>query len=310
MKPLLFLSVLVSLVSSVAQAQTCCSGGVPVSNSLGLVPADDSGFLINFSFDHHNLNNLYNSSERVKDNRRQRITDSYVLQVGKAVNRFTFELLVPFVSQKRLITGIGTDQESSKGFGDLAFLAGRQFGKSKNWHLAVGLKLPTGKISSTSDLGIKLNADMQSGTGSLDGLFTALYAKQFQNRTFYMQIYHTERGTKKNFETNLDYRFGNESQMTLGVVSQKVFFQQLMDFGLASRLRIVGRNFANGQEVPGTGGRWVLLNGMARVYFFDGSTSLQFSGDLPLLHRVNGLQNVPTYRANIGLMANIKSKEK
>lgn len=296
---------------STGYGQTCCSGGVPVSNTMGLPVGTENTLLSNISFDYHNLNSLYNTDKRVEDNTRQRLTQSTLLQVGYNSKGFSIETLLPFIQQKRVIrSAVGTDTENSVGLGDAAFLLGRSFGKSQNLNVSLGVKAPTGRINSLANSGVRLNADMQSGTGSWDGIFLLRYAKAFQNNTYYLQGFHLQRGEKEEFESGLDYQFGHETQVTAGWVRQEVLGNKLVDFGLAARYRKVGANYANGELVPSSGGDWLLGNLLGKVYFREGKTALTLTADIPIWLKVVGLQNVPTYRLNVALFNAISFKSK
>ena len=292
-------------------SQTCCSGGVPVSNSMGLSIKEDSKVVFGLSFDHHNLSSIYDQNEVTEVNSRKRVTESYLFQIGTRVKAFNLEALVPYINQKREINSfIGEDFESSNGIGDAAFLIGRDFGGNKNWQVSTGLKMPTGEIVNESKNSIRLNADMQSGTGSWDGIFLFKHFRQLRNNTFYLQGFNTLRGTKREYEEQLDYKFGNESQLILGWIKQVVLLSQIFDFGIATRYRLVGENKANGQIVPSTGGQWLLANVFSRLYVRNGQTSIAFNVDVPYWVKVNGLQNVPTYRMNFSIFNELRVKEK
>lgn len=298
-----------AVLSESVSGQTCCSGGVPVSNAMGLPVGTENTLLTNLSYDYHNLNSLYNSAERIEDNTRQRLTQSTLLQVGYNFKKYSVETLLPFIQQKRVVTSsVGTDIENSVGMGDAALLVGRGFGANNSFHLSLGIKAPTGRINSLANSGIRLNADMQSGTGSWDGILLLRYAKSLRNNTFYLQGFHLERGEKKEFERGLDYRFGNETQFTTGWVKQALWGTQLLDFGLGLRYRKVGANFANEQLVPSSGGDWLLGNVLSTMYLREGKTALTINIDLPLWTKVVGLQNVPTYRFNVALFNAINFK--
>ena len=105
-------------------SQTCCSGGIPLSNNLGL-PNDGKGsFLIGLNYDYNNLNTLNAGSNKLSDDSRLRITNSVLLNAGYAfTDRFSFEGLFTWIHQKRTITQFGNENLSeTQGVGDAVFL--------------------------------------------------------------------------------------------------------------------------------------------------------------------------------------------
>ena len=49
-------------------SQTCCSGGIPLSNSIGLPSSSQGTFLLGLSYDYNNLNTLNNGNTELDDN--------------------------------------------------------------------------------------------------------------------------------------------------------------------------------------------------------------------------------------------------
>ena len=54
--------------------QTCCSGGVPLSNNLGISNEGKGSLQVGINYDYNNLNTLNAGSRRLDDDSRQRQT--------------------------------------------------------------------------------------------------------------------------------------------------------------------------------------------------------------------------------------------
>lgn len=287
-------------------AQTCCSGGVPVSNAMGLPVEKFKGLHLNLSYDYHNLNSLMLESEVLSDNARQRTTATTLLQAGGFIGNWSVEAMLPYIQQRRRVTGFnGVNNVVSQGVGDVVLIAGRGLG---SFHLSAGIKAPTGSINKSTN-GIRLNADMQNGSGTWDALALGRYSFSRKATTFYAQGFHIQRTTKRNFEAGQDYRFGNETQLTVGFNHQLFIRAFLIDAGMAFRWRKVGANQINREALPGSGGDWVLWNANLRFWLVPSTTAVAVNLDLPLYAKVVGLQNVPTYRINVGIYQKISFKK-
>ncbi|WP_345005063.1 hypothetical protein [Snuella lapsa] len=86
-------------------AQTCCSGGIPLSNNIGLPILEKGSLQIGIHYDYNNLNTLNNGNEKLDDNARLRVTHSILINTNYALtNNFSIEGLFSWVNQ-RLTTG-------------------------------------------------------------------------------------------------------------------------------------------------------------------------------------------------------------
>ncbi len=101
-------------------AQTCCSGGIPLSNSIGLPIENKGTWQINVSYDYNNLNTLNSGSDKLDDDSRLRTTQSLLLNTGYTLNNnLSVELLMTYVNQKREIEQFGNKNvDETYGLGD------------------------------------------------------------------------------------------------------------------------------------------------------------------------------------------------
>ncbi len=85
---------------------------------------------------------------------------------------FSIALSYPYVfrSNVQVAEGQVYNEGDSIGFGDLTLSARYRFLEVNDWHAALiaGLKLPTGETSERASDGVRLGADHQPGTGSVD----------------------------------------------------------------------------------------------------------------------------------------------
>jgi len=155
-------------------SQTCCSGGVPLSNNLGLPNEGKGSFTVGLNYDYNNLNTLNAGSNKLDDDSRLRITNSILLNLGYAfTDRFSLEALFTWVNQTRTISQFGNENFSeTQGIGDAVFLAKYAIpdllGSQSVLNLGVGTKAPLGKSDLTTAEGFQLTADLQPGSGAWD----------------------------------------------------------------------------------------------------------------------------------------------
>ena len=309
----LFLGLLVEV-----NAQTCCSGGVPLSNSIGLPMLGTKALQLNLSYDYNNLSTLIQDREKIDDNARTRITHTMMLQMGTAITpRLAVEVLIPYIKQDRKIVQFGNeDFTTTNGLGDITTLLSYGLLKpdaEKSLSFGFGIKAPTGAIDNTNSLGILLNSDLQPGTGAWDVLSLIRFVTPFpkkKNTSFFVNAILNYKGTDADQQQNLSYKFGNEQQLSVGINSQGLALKRLWNIGGGLRLRNVGSNKTNEQRIASTGGKWAFGNVNLTHWLVPSKTSINLGTDIPIYTSVSGLQNVPTYRINVSLYSLIEYKKK
>jgi len=88
MKPRLIIIISSLFLIIDGYAQTCCSGGIPLSNSVGLAVLEKGTAQIGINYDYNNLNTLNSGSEKLDDNARLRITHSVLVNFNYAIAAF------------------------------------------------------------------------------------------------------------------------------------------------------------------------------------------------------------------------------
>lgn len=297
-----------------ATSQTCCSGGVPLSNNIGLPILEKGTWQIGMFYDYNNLNTLNNGNESLNDNSRLRITHSVLLNLGYSItNDLTVEGLFTWVNQRRNITQFGNSNlDQTSGIGDAIVLGRYRIVNKSDYEISIGAgtKLPIGSTTNTNDIGIVLNADLQPGSNALDIIYISSFSKRFGFRpsmNFATRVTYRATGTNDEYLGSSKYKFGNEFQAFLSVSDQFLLFKQIVVPSISFKYRDVKRDMIDGNEITSTGGNWVFLipdfsiNLTPQILF---TTRLE----VPLYANVRGTQLTPTYRISTGISVQLTKK--
>lgn len=305
--------------ATIVRAQTCCSGGVPLGGSLGLGAADSKSLELLFTYDYNALNHLVHVSERLEDDTRTRTTQSGILELNYGLNRrFSLTTVLPVVRQTRSITGYDGSEDFTavQGLGDVVFLLkyrlrGADISTPFQWVIGAGPKLPTGKTDFTNTQGLTLAADMQPGSGSLDGIAWSFLQKDrlfISNLGVTSVLTYRYTGTNKNYNDAQHYRFGNEFQFSLGANYNIVAGLPISLF-LFGRYRHQSPDFIDGNVFPSSGGQWVYAIPGVNIQFLNG-ISMRMSAEWPLFRKVEGTQLTTGYKFTVAVSATIPTQKK
>ena len=298
-------------------SQTCCSGGVPLSNNIGLPNANKGILQVSLSYDYNNLNSLYEGSKKLEDNNRLRITHSTLVNLGYSItDKLSVEGLFSWVNQRRRILTNNTLSQSS-GIGDAILLSRYKFYDKNFWTFSVGagLKLPTGASDKKNDIGIVLNPDLQPGSNALDAIFITSISKQFNFRkslTFSSRLTYRSTGVNSEYQNVNKYKFGNETQLFFSMVDQFFVFNKLFYPRITLKYRQVLKDRINNSNLSNTGGKWLFFKPGFSISSND-NISFITSLELPIYSNVDGIQLTPTSRFNFGILMQLfknKSKNK
>lgn len=294
-------------------SQACCSGGVPLSNSIGLPVTGQGGLLLGLSYDYNYLNTLKNGDVKLDDDTRQRTTQSLLFNVGYTFTRdFSVEALFTYVKQERIISIFGNvNVDGSNGIGDGVLLFKYNFNQlfKKNNILRIGLgtKIPFGATDKKSDQGILLAPDLQPGSGAWDLIGWAFYSQTFDFRpsaSFSATSIYRYTGTNNDFLGSLTHSFGSEFQALVTYTDQFLIHKTLVDPSLGIMYRNAGQDEIGGSLLDNTGGQWVTINPTLIVEIMkDLNFLLRF--EIPIYSYVDGTQLTPTLRSTIGLFYSI-----
>ncbi len=294
-------------------SQTCCSGGIPLSNSIGLPITGKGVLLLGLSYDYNYLNTLKNGDDKLDDNSRTRTTQSLLFNVGYTFTRdFSVEALFTYVKQERIIDIFGNvNVDGSNGIGDGVLLFkynfNRLFKKNNILRIGLGTKIPFGATDKKSDQGILLNPDLQPGSGAWDLIGWAFYSQTFDFRpsaSFSATTIYRYTGTNNDFLGSITYRFGTEFQAAIIYTDQFLIHKTLVDPSLGIRYRQAGQDEIGGSLLDNTGGRWVTVNPTIIVEIMEDLNFL-LKFDIPIYSYVDGTQLTPTLRSTVGLFYTI-----
>lgn len=298
----------------------CCSGGVPLSNNLGLSQENKGTIQLGLNYDYNNLNTLNAGRDELDDDIRLRTTHSILLNASYAItNNFSAEGLFTWVNQRRIITSpfdnaIITDRSS--GIGDAILLLKYRFpnlfSENSDLTLGFGTKMPFGSSTEVDSRGVLLINDLQPGSNAWDYIYWLSTSKRFNFRpSLNTSIRFTYRntGTDNDYLGNSTYKYGNEFQGFLSFSDQFNILKTLANPSISFKYRDTERDQTGGGEVDNTGGNWVFI---IPNFSINITPNLAFStkAELPIYNDVDGTQLTPTYRITTGLLFKIKPKLK
>lgn len=319
LKSLFFFLMVFTSVEYQLKAQ-CCSGGVPMSGSMGITSTEANTWSFLLTYDYNVLQDLFESNRTLDDNLRKRTTHSTLLEVNYSVYKnLTLTAVFSFVRQGREIR-TAFDEGSftaTTGLGDAIVLAKYRVvdpNRFENYSLTLGAgpKIPTGKTDFTNDQGLALPADMQPGTGAWDLMLWSSFERyHLFTRNFNLATALTYRytGTNKDYFGTQAYRFGNEFSATLQSSYRFFIRAQIFDAVLSFRYRNQAVDKVDDREFPNSGGNFVyIIPGMN--YNFNPNWSIRFSSQLPLYRKVGGTQLATSYKLIASIFWKIKMKQK
>ncbi|MEQ9403061.1 MAG: hypothetical protein RIM99_05705 [Cyclobacteriaceae bacterium] len=293
------LSFILIFLSHQSPAQNCCSGGVPLSSSIGVAPEASNVFQSLLIADINYLSTFQRGTRKLEDSFRARKTTSLLWLNSYSFNeRFSADMTISWVQQFRRVEGFGgnVDTETSAGIGDLVFLAKYKVYSSpksvSSLYAGTGIKLPTGATDQRSNDGIILNLDMQPGSGSLDALFWLYFSTGISSLPstsfFYSNLFQLT-GRFDEFNRVQQYEVGNSLVSRIGATDNLLILNQLFDVVLEVIFRKNWKDKVDNQILPNTGGQWLFIKpGLTWV----SSPSLRFNMgvEIPLYADVVGEQ--------------------
>lgn len=297
-------------------AQTCCSGGVPLSNNIGLPSLQKGSWQIGMAYDYNNLNTLNIGKTNINDDSRLRITHSALLNFGYSItDKLAVEMLLSWVNQRRRISQFGSPTlDETSGIGDAIVLMRYQLinNQTDNFTVGIGGKLPLGSSTQRNSQGILLNADLQPGSNAFDFIMMSTYSKQLSFRksmSLSARFTYRATGTNKSYQGFSEYKFGNEFQTFVGIADQLLILNQIITPSFTLKYRNAVQDQINNTRIENTGGNWIFM--IPRISL-NITPQLLFSTnvEVPLYAKVQGTQLTPTFRINTGLLFQFTKKSK
>jgi len=310
--------ILVLVLPGISTAQTCCSGGVPLGGSLGLGAADGKSLQVLVTYDYNAINDLVSFSDQLDDDTRSRTTQSSIIELNYGFNRrFSLTAVVPFIRQTRTIQGYNgiENHTATMGLGDAVFLVKYRLldpGKTlkTDWVIGAGPKIPTAKTNFTNNQGLVLPADMQPGSGSIDGIFWSYFLRSriLNNPNLSLAAVSSFRysGENRNYNNTQTYRFGNEFQFSLGL-NYNFFLRWPVEVFTFARYRFQGEDIIDGGVFPSSGGQWVYVIPGININFSP-KWSMRLSGDIPVYRKLVGTQLTTSVKVTAAFLFTIPFK--
>ncbi len=309
---IIFFSLILLITVKENFAQACCTAGTPLLNSLEMGTAKKGVLNFGLTGKYNLLTDVYDNSNFLENQERKRISNSYLLEITYGfTSKLSLSLLLSYVNNTRKITTINNLGNSIfiSGIGDALLLQKYNFINIDLFNrielaAGLGIKLPLG--SSTRTLrNILLPADMQPGTGSVDGLLWLYFSKGnlfIPQITFLLNTSYRFNGRNKRFgNSQAGYKFGNEFIFTSGFTFSTDSF---IDFTILNRFRNAEADKFGTPTIPNTGGNWLYILPMINLRF-SSKFNTTISGELPIYTNVVGTQLTTTFTASISLYYSI-----
>jgi hypothetical protein len=309
-----------AMINFQAYGQACCSGGVPVGGTLGLGTADAKSIQVLVTYDNNIIHDLMDRRTLLRDETRERQTRSIITEVNYGLSdSWAITAFIPYVRQERSIRGFDGTREFTKaaGLGDIILLLKYRVlnpDKHPDWHWVVGAgpKLPTGRSDLKNPNQLTMVADMQPGSGSLDGfLWTYLQKSKIlgvNNLSLLSVITFRKSGANNSYNVVQRYKFGDDFQINLGL-NYNFFLKWPVDVFYFTRYRSQTVDLIDENIFPGSGGKWVY--GIPGFNWNIGQqVAIRGAVELPLYRDLLGTQLTTTYRYTISLFFNIPLSKK
>ena len=297
-------------------AQTCCSGGVPISSNLGFASSDKNTLQYSISYDLNTLSQLFTEGERIDDDLRKRTTHSYLFRAHYSFSdRFSVEGLFSLVNQRRKIYDNQGDAftESSFGLGDpVLLLLYNVLNGNLTWTIGAGPQIPMGATDRRNSRGLLMIEDLQPGSGAWDGIFFSSIQSNLPRRpslVWYTNFIYSLTGANQNSRGgNFRYEFGNDLQIIAGITDQILIFNQVLTPGFGIRYRNANQDRINDNLNPGTGGEWLFAK-VSLAIPIKTNTNFNISYERAISTKVIDTQLSPTFILNIGFNQSIQTKK-
>lgn len=306
--------VFLSLPAGILFAQTCCTGGAPLTGVLNLRAVTPGSIGVSLTYDDNKIEDYVLNNEPIAENTIQRYTRAVLSQVDYGISKnLTGTILIPYMVMGQVTQAFnGPVEGKSTGIGDILLMSqwGKLLPNQASLVLGGGLKLPVGATQNTSEAGLILPASLQPGTGSTDFLATARYQTSFTFRrslTFAQTVNMRINTTSRSFTFHDTFRFGHVIQTFSSFADQFVILKLLHTPSLTFRYRYSGSDIIEGFANANSGGHWISI---APGWAMNITKNLLagFTGEWPIYRDINGLQITTTRRLNFTLQYLISKK--
>jgi len=311
---LFFVSWIIQPVDIMGQA--CCSGGVPISNQIGVRPADKHQLSIRGTYDGNFLNSFYNGSDKLDDTNVKRFSQTFFVQgIYGVSDRLSINAMMAYVHHTRTVTSAFADVPPTKvsGIGDAILLLQYklvQF-KESSIYINSGLKIPTGNSEMKDENEIILPADLQPGTGSWDLVFSSGYVKNHFIRpgmSFTSTIVSKLNSYSERYNGQQQYKYGNDFQFLLGITDSFILRNIILNPGFLFRFWHTSPDKIDDNLFPNTGGTWIYIAPSLNIQFTNNISGFA-SAEIPVYQNLEGTQLSTTMRFSLGFQLNIPTSK-
>ncbi len=311
--PIYYLLLLMAYMDT-GWAQTCCTGGVPITGAIRLNQPEKKSLGLALNYDNNKIEDFFQEDEKLDADYIQRRTTTISLQADYGLtDKLSLLLLVPYAWMSEGVTqGNATEEVQKSSLGDISLMGNYIiYNKSRfNASLGGGIKFPTGKTDQRDQF--ILPPTLQVGTGSVDFIFFADTRTTFNFRkslTLQQTFSYKLNTTGSQFASHENYTFGNEFQSFTSLSDQILIGRMLHTPSLLMRMRIADNNQIEDLTDINSGGLWLYL-----VPGWSLELSRRVSAgvfmELPVYRNLNGFQLTTTSRVIASVYVNLSKKAK
>ncbi|MBN4051984.1 hypothetical protein JYT53_00625 [Cytophagaceae bacterium AH-315-L13] len=308
------ISVLSFLYNITVYGQGCCSGGTPILSSLELPATGSKQIQLALTYDRNTMNTLFENTQKIEDDLRKRLVNSYMLESSYGINSFlSVTGFFSYIFQQRNIKSIATEKNNittSYGIGDAVILLKYNLETIKNGNqriiaLGAGPKIPLGKSTITEN-GILLPADLQPGTGVWDVIGWGYLSRSLLPINIFTTFSYRKTGANNRYKQSgydLEYKFGNELILKLGASYRT---QTILDYSFVFKYRSTTADKVSDVLIPNTGVSWLSFIPGINLKVID-NVALRLSAELPVYRKLAGTQLTTTYKALFSIFYNLNN---
>lgn len=284
------------------KAQTCSCAGAPLLESQSGAPNREGQLRLNVSYEYHNISNLFIKSDKQERGDFNRYTHSTIFEISYGLTpRLTASALGSYIIKQRN----ATNRITTGGPGDGVVMLKYKLHSntlSSQYDLAIGggIKVPVGITDLTIE-NAPLQADMQPGTGSFDGLAWVYYSKTFlpaSTLNLYSSTSFRYNGASDQYNnSSISYKFGDTIISDVGISNR---ISSLLQYTGQLKFRYSAKDRLDGSTVENTGGYWLSVVPGINLNFSK-DLVLRFNTRIPVYQYLNGTQSTTKFATRFTL---------
>lgn len=289
--------------------QACCSGGTPLSGSLGLGQQYGGSWSLGLLYDYNTQTYLVSGSESLTDNPRRRTTHAVLARLGYAINdKWSITGLFSTVRQDEVTDRLsgGKSTIRAEGIGDAVLFGQYSLLNTLTYTVLIGggMEIPFGStLEQDEKTGLPLHPDLQPGRGAwsfLAGARALAYGGLRPTTTWSLQLTYRYARPADRYEGLQAYEFGNELRVLAGVADRFDLQTLFIDPSLSVLYRYTQEDLVNGIASPNTGGHWWHLRPSVQWVFSPRFQIVTFV-EVPLFWNLEGTQLTTSLRGRLSV---------